>query len=173
VSELRAACGMGSHADDDGVEDRLQGQGSGNDALGGAVGSPSPRIRGRLFRRDDGPVVLPPKKCLHSIIFCVRVDIHVGNHHASGWYSAMNITAKKVPPITIWGQQHPVTLCDTSRASRRLQYFPKRLFLAVWTKSGLCGLVPYVSTIDSSGHDRSEEVCVSCGKRSLRRHRHR
>jgi hypothetical protein len=49
----------------------------------------------------------------------------------------------------------------------------KRLFLAVWTKSGLCGLGPYVSTIDSSGHDRSEEVCVSCGERSLRRHRHR
>ena len=29
-----------------------------------------------------------------------------------------------------------------------------------------------MSTINSSEHDPSEEVCVSCGERSLRRHRH-
>ena len=36
MGALSAAGGMRSNADDDGVEDRLQGQGSGNDALEGA-----------------------------------------------------------------------------------------------------------------------------------------
>lgn len=44
----------------------------------------------------------------------------------------------------------------------RLQKERKRHFLAVWTMDRiLCWIGPYVPTINLSGHDRSQEVCVS------------
>ena len=44
----------------------------------------------------------------------------------------------------------------------RSQFQRKRDVLAVWTMGGVsCVIGQFVSMIDSSGHDRSHEVCTS------------
>lgn len=58
---------------------------------------------------------------------------------------------------------NPQYFCDAFIVTGLL--YRKRRFLTVWTMGGVLWWIgPYVSTINSSGHDRSQEVCLQpCG----------